>query len=390
MMRVFSQVVVVAAAAVFASCAGCTPSYTVRVQNRLDFDRTDEVVAVPAELVKDPARTIVVDADGQQVPFQFTPEGALIFPVDVKALSVAEYAVREGEPERFDTICCGLYRADRMDDFLWENDRSGYRTYGPAAQHAGDRVFGYDVFTKSVSYPVMNERFDKAIYGDLSFHIDHGDGMDSYGVGPTLGCGADAPVNANGRLVYPWGWTSWEILEEGPVRFRARLTYSPVMVDGLEVVETRIITLDRGSWLNQAEIRFNGEGKIRDLAAGVVVHPEHPDAYRFGRSAHGGWLGYADLGDRNIGENGEIYVGAVFNTPLKELSYKPFDTDELAERNGASGHLLGVFDYADTCRYWFGSGWSKGGIKNMDAWETYLAHFAERLRSPLTVTISKK
>ena len=108
-----------------------------------------------------------------------------------------------------------------MDDFIWENDKAGYRTYGPAMQKQGERVFGYDVFTKSVERPVMKDRFDKALYGNpkISFHIDHGDGMDAYGVGPILGCGADALVLENG-LVYPWCWTDYEILESGPLRFK--------------------------------------------------------------------------------------------------------------------------------------------------------------------------
>ncbi|MBR3074647.1 MAG: DUF4861 family protein [Bacteroidales bacterium] len=103
-------------------------------------------------------------------------------------------------------VACGEIRADRLDDLIWENEYSGYRAFGPALQARGETAYGYDVFTKSVARPVMHERYEKALGPErLSFHHDHGDGMDSYGVGPTPGCGTAALVDTAG-IVYPWCW----------------------------------------------------------------------------------------------------------------------------------------------------------------------------------------
>lgn len=369
--------------------AGCASSYKIEIRNPLALDRENEVVEIPSSGRKwESGKIIVSDAEGKQVPYQITKEGNILFQASVKSASSEIYTIRPGRPANFDTICCGSFRPDRMDDFIWENDKAGYRTYGPAMQKQGERVFGYDVFTKSVERPVMKDRFDKALYGNpkISFHIDHGDGMDAYGVGPTLGCGADALVSENG-LVYPWCWTDYEILESGPLRFKARFTYSPIIVDGQEVIETRTITLDKGSHLNMAEVEFKGLEKDYPIAAGVVVHPENPDAYKYGQEVSGAYLAYSDLGDRNIGENGEIYVGAAFLSPLQELGYKAFSEDELKNRNGALGHVLGTSTYKPGQKfvYYFGSGWSKGGIKSLDQWESYLKDFLYKTSNPLII-----
>lgn len=370
---------------------GCMSSYKVEISNPLPLDREDEVVEIslPGKAVKEGDIT-VSDSNGKQVPYQITADGRILFLSSVKASSTSEYTISKGVPEKFDTICCGSFRADRMDDFIWENDKSGYRTYGPALQKKGEKAFGYDIFTKSVDYPVMTDRFDKALYGDpkISFHLDHGDGMDSYGVGPTLGCGADAIV-AGDSLVYPWCWTEYEILESGPVRFKARFSYSPVVIDGKEVIEQRTITLDRGSHLNKVEVEFAGLEKDYPIAAGVVVHPENPEAYRFASDSCGGYVAYSDLGDRNVGQNGEIYVGAVFTGELQEIGFKPFSADEIKCRNGALGHVLAVGTYSPGQKYtyYFGSGWSKGGIKDSDNWEGYLKEFLKKQTFPSTIKI---
>lgn len=360
----------------------CSRPVEVRISNPLDFDRAGEIVEVPAGKVKVKAGGFVVlDSAGKQVAYQLTSDGNLLFQADVKAGGTAVYTIRKGVPEPFDTLACGSYRPDRMDDFIWENDFSGYRTYGPALEKSGERAYGYDVFTKSVKTPVMKKRFDAAIYGvpKVNFHLDHGDGMDSYGVGPTLGDGTTAIVSAD-SLVYPWCWTSYEVLDNGPLRFRARFTYSPVTVGKDTVIETRIITSDAGSLLNRAEVSYSGLADSLRIAAGIVVHKENPEAYVLGED----YAGYADLGDRNIGENGEIFCGMAFASKPLSLGFVPLGH----EGGTAIGHVLATFPSSGgKLDYWFGSGWSKAGIKGLQDWEERLDRFAQTVRKPLEVKV---
>lgn len=52
----------------------------------------------------------------------------------------------------------------------------------------------------------------------ISYHIDHGYGMDCYAVGPTLGCGT-AALMAGDTIIYPYCYRTQEILDNGPLRF---------------------------------------------------------------------------------------------------------------------------------------------------------------------------
>ena len=257
---------------------------------------------------------------------------------------------------------CGEIRPDRMDDLAWENEYSGYRAFGPYLKKKGDPSYGYDIFTKSVTWPVLHDRYDKSLGPEkISYHIDHGDGMDAFAVGPTLGCGTAALVDHSG-IVYPWCWEEAEIIENGPKRFRVQLTYSPIMVDGQEVIEHRLITLDSGSRLNRVDITYDGLDRKYPIVVGIVVHEENPTAY----FANDTVIATADLGDRNIGQNGEIYCGAMLPQGFDSCAFHPFDQP----RGSAIGHVLGYSTYqpGKSFTYWFGSGWSKGGINGLEEW----------------------
>lgn len=101
----------------------------------------------------------------------------------------------------------------RVDDITWENDIAAYRVYGPALQRSGEKAYGIDVWLKSTKELDVDHRYavtwqsniDKAFFRSIgnqegvdfvdratSFHLDHGQGLDCYNVGPSLGCGTPA------------------------------------------------------------------------------------------------------------------------------------------------------------------------------------------------------
>lgn len=370
-------------------------SRVIVVENPLDMDRAAEMVACPA-----PAGNYrLVDAQGREVPYQITHDGQLVFQASVPALGKAEYRLERGTPAPVDTVAVGSMRPDRRDDIIWENDRSGWRMYGPGTHLALQKAFGYDVFTKSVPYPVMKDRFDKdhdpaaweqmaawreqgldaradSLLNAISFHVDHGDGMDVYTVGASLGCGTAALLDTTGRLDFPWCWERYQILDNGPLRFRVK-----VVMDGGQ--ETRIITSDAGSWFNTVELDYaalsstysvissEAAGVVEKsipIAAGIVLHDSHPDAYVSGP----GYIGYADLGDPNPGANGEIYCGVVM--------------PGAGEARVEQGHILLPSTWEPGFTYWFGSGWSKGGVPSLEAWNQLLEKEVMLREHPLKVS----
>ena len=146
--------------------AGCSFNQAIHIQvsNPIDLDRNNEFIEVPMQslqalALKANERFVVLDVENGQVPYQVTHDSLLIFPVSVASKGNAEYTVTKGIPDSIATISCGKYYPERLDDIAWENDKAAYRAYGPALQANGERAFGYDVFTKSVSEPVVEYRY---------------------------------------------------------------------------------------------------------------------------------------------------------------------------------------------------------------------------------------
>lgn len=395
--------------------AACGPKqstdFTVTVTNDLSFDRAEMVEVPISEVAKkvqliDEEQYIVLDAEGNQVAYQITYDDNLLFPVNVKAGDKAVYTVAVGEPIEAEPLVYGRHYPERVDDIAWENDRTAYRAYGPALQAKGERAFGYDAWVKRVPGLVVEQRYanelnpdtqaeiarlrkerkyDEAneLYHSVSYHVDHGNGLDCYKVGPTLGCGTAALMQGD-AILYPYCWKEYEILENGPLRFTVKLTYNPLVVGKDTVIETRTISLAQGSQLNKTVVSYAGLTKAAPVATGLVIHPENPTAYVL--EGDKGYIAYADLTDNVNNGNGVIYVGAVMPAKVQEAKAQMFSDKEAKER-GASGHVLAISNYKPETEYsyYWGSGWSKYGFDSMEAWTTYLDRYAQSVRKPLKV-----
>lgn len=397
-------------------CFACNDSrtVTVTVTNPLAMERSNEMVEVSMETVTDrlgladTAQIVVLNADGQQVPYQITYDGKVIFPAAIAAGGTATYTIQTGTPEAFDVKACGRCYPERMDDMAWENDLVAFRAYGPALQAKGERGFGYDLFTKyNTTEPMLEAMYAKELDKETlakiaelkktdpkaaaelsrerSYHIDHGYGMDCYAVGPTLGAGV-AALMVNDSIIYPWCYKNQEILDNGPLRFTVKLEFTPLTVKGdSTVVETRLITLDAGSHLNKTVVSYSNLKETLPIVAGIVLH--EPDGAVVADAANG----YITYVDPTTGpDNGKIFMGAAVPTVVKDAKTVLFSEKEKKERNNADGHVLAVSDYEPGSEYvyYWGFAWDKADIKTADAWNRYMADFAQKVRNPLTVKVN--
>lgn len=397
-------------------CFACNDSrtVTVTVTNPLAMERSNEMVEVSMETVTDrlgladTAQIVVLNADGQQVPYQITYDGKVIFPAAIAAGSTATYTIQTGTPEAFDVKACGRCYPERMDDMAWENDLVAFRAYGPALQAKGERGFGYDLFTKyNTTEPMLEAMYAKELDKETlakiaelkktdpksaaelsrerSYHIDHGYGMDCYAVGPTLGAGV-AALMVNDTIIYPWCYKNQEILDNGPLRFTVKLEFTPLTVKGdSTVVETRLITLDAGSHLNKTAVSYSNLKETLPIVAGIVLH--EPDGAVVADAANG----YITYVDPTTGpDNGKIFMGAAVPAVVKDAKTVLFSEKEKKERNNADGHVLAVSDYEPGSEYvyYWGFAWDKADIKTADAWNRYMADFAQKVRNPLTVKVN--
>lgn len=343
---------------------------------------------------------MVTDANGNALPSQITSDSLLLFLAELEpgtnTFTVAPGAVNA------QTLTTGRIHEDRLDDLAWENDLGGYRAYGPALQRTGEKGYGYDIFTKrDTDQPVLEELYAlehdpnwwntmnelrangdslaaDSVFRKHSYHMDHGNGMDCFAVGPTLGAGVTALVDANGDIAYPWCWAECNIVDNGPLRFRAILRFNPTVVDGDTITEVRDITLDAGDYFNKTVVRYEGATAPHTIVAGVPLRDDAP----WRADAGGHYLTYENPTLQATPEYNEdqgiILQGIVFAEKA----------DSIATRiDGDKTHVVGynTLHPGQEYEYYWGFGWTHAGVTPED-WAQIVQQRAARAQQPLKAT----
>ncbi|HLY68076.1 MAG TPA: DUF4861 family protein, partial [Puia sp.] len=256
------------------------------------------------------------------------------------------------------------YVPERKDDFAWENDRIAFRMYGKALEGTSEDAYGLDVWAKRTTRLILNERYKRGEY-----HIDHGDGLDFYHVGFSLGAGNIAPF-VNDSIWYSKNYHSYRILDNGPLRSAFQLNYDEWNVAGKKVKVAKIISLDAGNQLNrvQADFTYTGSSEL-PVAVGIVKREDRGEEMF---SEKNGTMAYWEP---QIGDNGITGVGSVFMQPVNETMTK--------------AHLLANFQTKNKqVIYYTGACWNKAGlITNAKEWFSYISSFKEKLQNPLIISI---
>lgn len=345
---------------------------------------------------------VVKNALGQEVEYQISYDGKILVDVAVRPCGSAELTISAGNPKTMKTYVTGRMYPERVDDIAWENDRTAYRIYGPALQKSGERAFGVDVWVKNTPDLEVEKRYSTELSNHptisslkaqgkneeafameiaTTYHFDHGYGLDCYKVGPTLGGGAPALMK-DGELILPYCYKDYIILDNGPLRFTVQVSYNPTKInDDVNVIENRIISLDKGSNFNKCTVWYDGLTKPVDLAMGVVLHQEDLESVVLNEDM----ILYADPTDNPSKQNFQIYVGCLFPEGVK--STKKLMNKEVV--NGNAGHAIGIVSYqsGDKYTYFFGSAWSKNDVRTMNEWKLRAEETINAIHSPLTITM---
>lgn len=342
----------------------------------------------------------VVNAVGKEVPYQLTYDGKVLVEASVRPCGDARFTVVKGMPQTFPAAAYGRMYPERVDDIAWENDRGSYRCYGPALQRTGEQAFGNDVWLKNTPDLVNENRYyiedvNKPVIAELkktnpekaeavekrtSYHYDQGYGLDCYKVGPTLGCGTPALMDGD-KVVFPYCYSEYELLDNGPLRFTVRLKYNPSSYKGDDnVVENRILSLDKGSNFNKMTVWYDGLTQPADVASGFVIHTEDTESVVVGKD----YVHYADPTDNPQGQNFQIFVAAMF--PQDGVQTRKVMYPEAVK--GASGHALGIkkgYKSGERFTYYFGSAWSKYDCRTQNEWQARIESFMASQAVPMTV-----
>jgi hypothetical protein len=378
-----------AGAAAAAPVAPADAPLHVEVTNTLASARHDEVLSLPlAEVLRRrPAwrsrrLTVRVAGHAGSLPVQrYASDGGavpdrLLVLLDLAPRASAKLAISPApaaEPPPPNPLYARLV-PERDDDFAWENAQVAFRIYGTALEATGQVFPGIDVWSKRPPRHVIDAWYRRDAEGQrlddpsMSYHVDHGDGLDSYEVGRTPGDGGTAAW-LDGAPVYSRNASRVRITAMGPVRLRFEVDYVPWRVGRATVSEHKVVTLDAGAHLNRQAVTYRIEGARRlTVGAGVAVHAG-------ARVAHEG--------------TAQI---AVWDTPQKRdagriataLLVPP---DEKARYVAAAGAAWALFDVADgeTLCFASGAGWSKGGVPDFRTWRRELRDARLRWSHPLRV-----
>ena len=387
-----------------APLAQAADKLAVNVSHTLAIARPSETItiawpevnkALPGAMIQ---RIAVKDSAGRVLPHQVTNVAPLSKdPLKVGAAYgelIFQYSFAAGEKKAsftveqtdalapvFPTQAFARYVPERLDDFAWENDKVAHRTYGtalgaPAAPGTNKEVLmssGIDIWFKRVPYPIVDRWYNK---GHDHYHVDQGEGMDMYNVGQSRGCGGTG-VWHDGALFTSQNYASWKVLANGPVRAVFELAYNGWDAAGTRVAEVKRFTVDAGHYLDQIDSTFTFSGPANiTVAAGLNKTPsdkkQSPNialTQLAGDSALVQWVEQAS--------NGSMGLAIV----MPETSgYGEDALNHLIFAKAQSGKPV---------RYLAGAAWNRAGeITTQDQWKAYVAAAAQRLKNPLTITLT--
>ena len=350
----------------------------ISIENKSNLDFNQTVVSVKWEAIvsKYPqidttAFVVINDKTKKQIPFQLEHRGLkaiqnLLLQVDLKANASISLTVQKGKPEIAVVKTYGRYVPERKDDFAWENDLIAFRAYGKALEKTKEDAYGLDVWVKRTNRMILNERYKKGDY-----HIDHGDGMDYYHVGFSLGAGNMAPY-INDTIRYSGNYQQWKVLDNGPLRTTFQLTFDTWDAGKTKVKATKTISLEAGSQLNRIENVYSFEGeKPMPVVVGIIKRPET------GILTLNEKQGMMAYWEPTHVEHGTTGIGVLLTTPVSSMlvNEKQILAKTMVKNN-------------EPIIYYTGAVWDKAGkIANNKQWNSYLENFQKQTQTPLIINL---
>lgn len=350
---------------------------TVTIKNNSALDRKETLVTIKWATITnaypqiDTTNFIVINGNTKkQIAYQLEHKGTtaiqnLLVQVDLKAKSTLTLLIQKGKPEPFTAKTYARYVPERLDDFAWENDKIAFRAYGKALEKTEGDAYGYDVWVKRTDKMILNDRYKRNEY-----HIDHGDGLDYYHVGYTLGAGNMAPF-VNDTIRYSANYHQWKMLDNGPLRSTFQLTFDTWNAGGIKVKATKTISIDAGSQLNRIENNYTFDSNKSLPVVVGIIRREKPGVISLNEQQ--GIMGYWEPTEKE----GTTGVGSILTTPVSTMWVNK--TQILAKTTVNNNEPI---------VYYSGAAWDKAGkIANSKQWFDYLNHFYQELQNPLIVIV---
>lgn len=348
---------------------------TIVVKNTLDVNRTSELVEIP---VKHTAGEffLVTDEAGQPIASQLTYDGKLLFQPNLKANESKSFKLSVVDKEdSYTARVYGRLFGERYDDFAWENDKVGFRFYGKALEAVQAPTNGIDLWLKRTERMVLEDWYKGDISKTASYHVDHGEGCDPYGVGPTLGAGAISPF-VNGELLRNTNYEAFEVLDNGPLRITFKVTYPAIQIGEITYKDEKIVSLDAGSHYTRIQQDY-GTDEL-EASAGIVMRGDKGQVFY---DDNGSYMIYEEP---EMEKDGKVYVGLV----TTDVFDKQFVYDYTIDANSFK-HTLALKKIKGVpFVYYTGFGWSKSKHSDVQSFINYTTDFVASLKTPFEVVVN--
>ena len=313
------------------------------------------------------------DQDGNMDVLLFQPE------IDANSEKQFELVVlnKNAKPD-ITEYCYSRFVPERTDDYAWENNKVGFRTFGPTAQKmiedgvkGGTLSSGIDAWLKKVEYPIINKWYKKAEKEKGAYHKDSGEGLDNFHVGISRGVGGIA-VKVDSIFYISKNFTNWKTISNGPIRTSFVLEYANWDANGKIISEKKHISLDYGSNLTRFEVEISG---TENVFAGLTLHEKDGESTQIKNAS---WISYwqphgdSELGTAIVVPDANMLSSELFDTPIKDWS------NLYAEIKVNNGRAI----------YYAGFGWKEAKeFSSKEIWEDYLEVFTLKINNPLKVSI---
>ena len=190
-------------------------------------------------------------------------EGEALRPTEGGRIEVCyPMPLKTARPRDPSTLCLCGEAPERANDFFWENDRVGFRAYGPGDVH---KWSGIDVFNKNTSSNIVHSWL-RRLGPKCNWHKNVGGlGMDDYAVGPGRGVGGIA-LRKDGKWLADYGnWTAYRIVANSDARCAFELDYR-LPIGG---TMTLAIELARGESFFREAVSFSPDTPLEGVEVGV-------------------------------------------------------------------------------------------------------------------------
>ena len=373
----------------YTTLISCTSEvYEVEVTNTMSVERENESVellvnklpelialnvenyGVYDKLTKQFLTTQIIDNDMDGSPdiivFQpkLDPNSSKYFQLIVQDKSAVEV-----------TFCYSRIVPERIDDYTWENNRIAFRTYGPEAQRlveegekGGLISSGIDCWLKKVEYPIIDKWYKESFNG-ISYHEDHGEGLDDYHVGTSRGSGGLA-IKSGDQYFMSKNFSSFKTITTGPLRTVFLLNYNDWEGPEGPVKEQKIISLDYGSNLSRIVVSLEGTNNI---SAGISLH----DNDGIIESAeNNSWINYK-----------QPHEGTVLtNALVSQTKYALGNHTSITGKPDADHFFIDLKVIDGQTIYYSGFHWSESKqFKDNMVWKSYLEDFTNKLDNPIQI-----